>query len=102
MPAPSWPKIAGYLQASPKSPSLSSKSWDGFSRYSFRYLGQKCEIYCVTDTRVQHFNKVLIISDFVKHDRLQFEGSAWFVYHECNGLNVGESRVLHDVGRSID
>jgi hypothetical protein len=59
-------------------------------------------MYCVADAREHHFDEILIISDFVKHDRLQFEDSTWFVHHECNGLDVGESCVFHDVGRSID
>jgi hypothetical protein len=57
----------------------------------------------VTNARVEHLYEKLIIPDFVEHDRLQFESPTGFVYHECNGFDVGESCcVFHDLGRLID
>jgi hypothetical protein len=49
----------------------------------------------MADAGINHLDKVLIVSDFVKHDGFQFEGCTGFVYHECNGLDVGESCVVH-------
>jgi hypothetical protein len=66
-------------------------------------LEKERDVYCVADARIEHLDEVLIISDFVEHDRLQFESPTGFVHHECNGFDVGERCcVFHDVGRLID